>query len=116
MGGGPLWNLAHVLAELEGGTPSAARVNELRLSFDRTGADLTQIVTHLAGMEQERLRLLVDQFEELFRYARETSREEFLSQLAEVIIPTYFRAETRGLHAVGGVHEFEVLQAVGGGP
>jgi energy-coupling factor transporter ATP-binding protein EcfA2 len=54
-GGGPLWNLAHALAELEGGTPSAARVNELRLSFDRTGADLTQIVTHLAGMEQERL-------------------------------------------------------------
>ena len=49
-------------------------------------------------------------------YLLETSREEFLPQLAEVIIPTYFRAETGGLHAVGGVHEFEVLQAVGGGP
>jgi hypothetical protein len=49
-GGGPLWNLARVLAELEGGTPSAARVNELRLSFDRTGADLAGIVTNLAGI------------------------------------------------------------------
>jgi formylglycine-generating enzyme required for sulfatase activity len=74
-GGGPLWNLARALAELEGGTPSPARVDELRLKFDRTGADLAEIVAHLPGMEQERLCLLVDQFEELFRYARETSRE-----------------------------------------
>src|SRR5262249_29940820 len=69
-GGGRLWTRAGLRAEVGGGTPPAARVNELRLSFDRTGADLTQIVTHLAGMEQERLCLLVDQFEELFRYAR----------------------------------------------
>src|SRR5215211_5564068 len=75
-GGGPLWNLARALAELEGGTPSPARVDELRLSFDRTGANLAGIVTHLAGMQRGRLCLLVDQFEELFRYARETSREE----------------------------------------
>jgi len=91
-GGGPLWNLAHALAELEGGTPSAARVNELRLSFDRTGADLTQIVTHLAGMEQERLCLLVDQFEELFRYARETSREE--SRLFVDLITTVLKQDS----------------------
>jgi len=91
-GGGPLWNLARVLAELEGGTPSAARVNELRLSFDRTGADLTQIVTHLAGMEQERLCLLVDQFEELFRYARETSREE--SRLFVDLITTVLKQDS----------------------
>ena len=91
-GGGPLWNLARALAELEGGTPSAARVNELRLSFDRTGADLTQIVTHLAGMEQERLCLLVDQFEELFRYARETSREE--SRLFVDLITTVLKQDS----------------------
>jgi tetratricopeptide (TPR) repeat protein len=75
-GGGPLWNLASALAELEDDTPSAARVDELRLSFDRTGANLAEIVGQLAGVEQERLCLLVDQFEEIFRYARETSREE----------------------------------------
>ena len=75
-GGGPLWNLARALAELESATPSPARIDALRLSFDRTGANLTEIVAHLAGMEQERLCILVDQFEELFRFARDTSREE----------------------------------------
>jgi Novel STAND NTPase 1 len=75
-GGGPLWNLARALAELEGETPSPSRVDELRLSFDRSDANLAGIVTQLAGMERRRLCLLIDQFEELFRYARETSREE----------------------------------------
>ncbi len=91
-GGGPLWNLASALAELEGAAPSAARVDELRLSFDRTGADLTEIVTHLAGMEQERLCLLVDQFEELFRFARETSREE--SRLFVDLITTVLKQDS----------------------
>jgi hypothetical protein len=75
-GGGPLWNLARALAELEGPAPPPARIDELRLSFDRTRANLADIVRHLAGMEQERLCILVDQFEELFRFARDTSREE----------------------------------------
>ena len=75
-GGGPLWYLARSLAALEGGTPSPSRVDELRLSFDRSHANLAGIVTQLAGMERARLCLLIDQFEELFRYARETSREE----------------------------------------
>jgi tetratricopeptide (TPR) repeat protein len=75
-GGGPLWNLARALAELESPTPSPARIDALRLSFDRTGANLAEIVTNLAGMQQQRLCILVDQFEELFRFARDTSREE----------------------------------------
>jgi formylglycine-generating enzyme required for sulfatase activity len=91
-GGGPLWNLARTLAELERETPSAARIDELRLSFDQTGADLTGIVTHLAGMEQERLCLLVDQFEEIFRYARETSREE--SRLFVDLITTVLKQDS----------------------
>jgi hypothetical protein len=91
-GGGPLWSLARALAEAEGGTPSPARVDELRLNFDRTGANLAEIVTQLAGMERGRLCLLVDQFEELFRNARETSHEE--SRLFIDLITTVLKEDS----------------------
>ena len=74
-------------------TPSPERIDSLRLCFDRTGANLAEIVKHLAGIrEQERLCILVDQFEELFRVAREASCEE--SQLFVDLIATLLKADS----------------------
>ena len=74
--GGPLWNLAAALADMEGKSGDIARVDEIRRAFDRPAARLDHIVRDVLGVEGQRTCILVDQFEELFRYARETSRDE----------------------------------------
>ena len=76
--GGPLWNLATALAGLGQDNPSAAAVDRIRLAFDRDGARLQSIVCDLPGLGDARLCLLVDQFEELFQFAREGHRDEAL--------------------------------------
>jgi pimeloyl-ACP methyl ester carboxylesterase len=74
--GGPLWNLAEALIARDGGGTYADDVDALRRRFDAEGANLRSIVSSLPGMIGRRLCLLVDQFEELFQYAREGSLEE----------------------------------------
>jgi energy-coupling factor transporter ATP-binding protein EcfA2 len=74
--GGPLWNLAQVFAQLEGRSDDSARVDEIARLFDRRGATLASVAGEIAGLAGKRLCILVDQFEELFRFEREISRDE----------------------------------------
>jgi energy-coupling factor transporter ATP-binding protein EcfA2 len=74
--GGPLWNLAAEFARLEGRGQDIARITDIIRQLNRRGATLSQVVGSLDGLAGKRLCLLVDQFEEIFRFERETSREE----------------------------------------
>ena len=74
--GGPLWNLAVALASLEGRDGDVSRVETIRRAFDRPGARLRDAVAKEIGLARQQVCILVDQFEELFRYAREISRDE----------------------------------------
>ena len=74
--GGPLWNLAHEFAKLEERADDTHRVGEIIRLFNRRGATLAKVAGALSGLAGKRLCILVDQFEELFRFERETSREE----------------------------------------
>jgi WD40 repeat protein/Tfp pilus assembly protein PilF len=73
--GGPLWNLAKEFARLEGTAGDVKRVGEIMAEFSRRGATLASVAGSLKEVQGRRLCLLVDQFEELFRYEK-TSREE----------------------------------------
>jgi hypothetical protein len=74
--GGPLWNLAVALARLEGRDGDVSRVETIRRAFDRPDARLRDAVATEIGLAGQQVCILVDQFEELFRYAREISRDE----------------------------------------
>ena len=74
--GGPLWNLAKELARLESDAEDADRVGQIVGQFNRRGATLSAVAGSLKNLEGRRLCILLDQFEELFRFERETSREE----------------------------------------
>jgi tetratricopeptide (TPR) repeat protein len=74
--GGPLWNLAKEFARLEGTSGDIERVGQIVGQFNRRGATLSSIVGSLKGLAGQRVCVLVDQFEELFRFEKETSREE----------------------------------------
>ncbi len=74
--GGPLWNLAKEFARLEGTSDNVERVGQIVGMFNRRDATLSAIVGSLNGLAGERVCVLVDQFEELFRFEKETSREE----------------------------------------
>jgi hypothetical protein len=74
--GGPLWNLAHEFARLEDRENDLDRVGHIIRMFNQHDATLSSVVSSLEGLQNKRLFILVDQFEELFRFERETSREE----------------------------------------
>jgi hypothetical protein len=74
--GGPLWNLASEFARLEGRENDLDRVGQIIRLFNKRDATLASVVNSLDGLGDKRLCILVDQFEELFRFERETSREE----------------------------------------
>jgi tetratricopeptide (TPR) repeat protein len=86
--GGPLWNLASELARLEGRPGEVDRIGEILRLFNRRDASLAAIVAGLDGLAGADICLLIDQFEELFRFEAETSREEaelFISLLIDLI-------------------------------
>lgn len=79
--GGPLWNLATEFARLEGRADDLVRIDEIVGGFSARGATLSSVFAASAAASgtvapDERLCILVDQFEELFRFEKETSREE----------------------------------------
>lgn len=74
--GGPLWNLAREFARLEGRENDLDRIGHIIRLFNGRNTTLASVVGSLEGLERKRLCILVDQFEELFRFERETSREE----------------------------------------
>jgi energy-coupling factor transporter ATP-binding protein EcfA2 len=74
--GGPLRNLAEQFAKFEGRSDESARVDEIAALLDRRDATLASVAGEIEGLAGKRLCILVDQFEELFRFEREISREE----------------------------------------
>ena len=73
--GGPLWNLATELAKLEERGDDLARIEAIHGLFNRREATLASVAGALDGLAGKSLCVLVDQFEELFRYEKDTSRE-----------------------------------------
>jgi formylglycine-generating enzyme required for sulfatase activity len=74
--GGPLWNLAKEFARLDGNAENFERIGQIMSQFNRDGATLAAIAGSMASLKGRRLCILIDQFEELFRFEKETSREE----------------------------------------
>jgi TPR repeat protein len=74
--GGPLWNLAAEFVRLEGRAGDLTRIQAVHGLFNRRDATLASVVAACEGLAGKSVCILVDQFEELFRYERETSREE----------------------------------------
>jgi hypothetical protein len=97
--GGPLWNLAAALAGIDGRPGGVDRIEAIRRAFDRSGARLREVVADDTDLDGQRVCILVDQFEELFRYAREISRDE--SQLfIELLVGLLADDGDAGCHAV----------------
>jgi hypothetical protein len=74
--GGPLWNLAAAFAQLAGHVHDLERISAIAGRFNAQEATLASVAASLPGIVGKSVCLLVDQFEELFRYERETSRDE----------------------------------------
>ena len=74
--GGPLWNLAKEFSQLEGSNEDLERVSAIAGQFNARSASIASVAASLKGVGGKSLCLLVDQFEELFRYEKETSRDE----------------------------------------
>ena len=69
-------SLATELARLEERSEDIEHISEIMRLFNRRGATLSGVVGALDRLAGKRLCVLIDQFEELFRFERETSREE----------------------------------------
>jgi hypothetical protein len=89
--GGPLWNLAAEFARLEGRGGDLERVSQIAGRFNARKATLASVAASLEGVKRKSLCLLVDQFEELFRYEKDASRDE-----AELFVELIERAATEG--------------------
>jgi formylglycine-generating enzyme required for sulfatase activity len=86
--GGPLWNLASALTALESRSNDIERIDAIRRAFDRKDANLTEVVAEHAAPKGEHVCILIDQFEEIFRYARQHSRDEvdLLGELLQSVL------------------------------
>ena len=74
--GGPIWNLAVEFARLEGREGDVRRISALTSKFDVSSVSLASVAAELECITGKSLCILVDQFEELFRYEKDVSRDE----------------------------------------
>ena len=74
--GGPLWNLAAAFASVENRTDDIVRIREIVRLLNGANATMSSVTAQLEGSPDSRLCIVIDQFEELFRFAKETSQEE----------------------------------------
>jgi hypothetical protein len=105
---GPLWNLAKEFARLEGVPADVTRISEIMRLFNGREATLSAIFNSLKEARGRRLCILVDQFEELFRFEKESSREEaelFVELLVRSnILPAQRNAREISPNEVANVH------------
>jgi WD40 repeat protein len=87
--GGPLWNLAAEFARLEGHPGDIERIGATAGQFNARAASLASVAASLEGVRGKSLCVLVDQFEELFRFEKEMGRDE-----AELFVELIQRAAT----------------------
>jgi TPR repeat protein len=88
--GGPLWNLATEFARWEGQADDSKRIATIVGQFSARDASLVSVAGGLDGLAGKSLCVLVDQFEELFRFEKQ-NREE-----AEVFVDLIARAAAAG--------------------
>jgi hypothetical protein len=84
--GGPLWNLAAEFARLEERSRNVERIGEIAGQFNARKATLASVAASLKGLRGKSVCVLVDQFEELFRFEKEIGRDEaelFVDLMAE---------------------------------
>jgi formylglycine-generating enzyme required for sulfatase activity len=98
--GGPLWNLAKELARLEGDGENIERVGQIIAQFSQRDATLSAVAGSLKNSAGRRLCILVDQFEELFRFEKETSRDE-----AELFVDLLVRNDVQSAETDGDAVE-----------
>jgi WD40 repeat protein len=89
--GGPLWNLAAELAKLEGRAGDVELIGAIAGQFNARSATLTSVAASIESIKGKSLCVLVDQFEELFRFEKEIGRDE-----AELFVELVKRAATEG--------------------
>ena len=87
---GPLWNLAAAFAALAGHEKDPEHIADIASSFSARSATLASVAASIEGVKGKSLCVLVDQFEELFRYEKETSRDE-----AELFVDLIQRAASK---------------------
>jgi formylglycine-generating enzyme required for sulfatase activity len=100
--GGPLWNLAKELARLEESADDTDRIGQIIGQFNRRRATLSSVAASLKGFEGWRLCILVDQFEELFRFEKEASREE-----AELFVDLLVRSDLEATESLNETSELK---------
>jgi hypothetical protein len=84
--GGPLWNLAAEFARLEERAGDVERIGEIAGQFNARSATLASVAASLKRVRGNSVCVLVDQFEELFRFEKEIGRDEaelFVDLMAE---------------------------------
>ena len=84
-----IWRLN--LPRLEGRGGESERIGDIAGRFDARSATLASVAASLEGMRGKSVCVLVDQFEELFRFEKETGRDE-----AELFVNLITRAGTSG--------------------
>lgn len=94
--GGPLGNLARELAALDGGADDAARVIALRRLLNQGREAPAALAAALLRDEHDHLCILIDQFEELFEFARHGGTSE--CRLLTEFIVRMAEAPPRGLY------------------
>lgn len=102
-GGAPLMNLAEVCACLaegmdEDGTPAFDTVRKVRRLLSRGPAALAPLAEMIGAEEGRNVCLLIDQFEELFRFTEEFSREE--SESFTAVLRGFAETPPPGLHVI----------------
>ena len=102
--GGPLWNLAAEFARLEGRGRDLGAIAAIAGRFNARSATLASVAASLDGVEGKSLCILVDQFEELFRYEKETSRDE-----AELFVDLIERVASEDAEAAPGGVDLHVI-------
>ena len=85
--GGPLWNLAAEFARLEGRAGDVERIGDIAGQFNGRSATLASVAASLKGVQGKSVCVLIDQFEELFRFEKEIGRDE-----AELFVDLMARA------------------------
>ena len=102
-GSSPLWNLAEALARValdidDDNVPDLSTTRAIRRHLDHGERALTRIAEKYQFAERGNVCLLLDQFEELFRYAREIGHEE-ADTLIEVL-RAFERKPLQGIYAL----------------
>jgi WD40 repeat protein len=100
-GGSPLWNLAEAIARIKHGgsaAPSIEQIRTVRQQLNIGRGALTRIAQDLKLGSERQVCILLDQFEELFRFVEEIGPDE--AEMFAAIICGFADAPPDGIHLV----------------